>query len=65
MKFVRKYNLPIIIIISTLIPFSTPNNDVTRPLVPMSEYGPLNYRTLNCWECFEAQGRMCHIEDYQ
>ena len=39
------------------------NNDLTRPLVPMSEY-PLNYRTLNCWECFEAQGRMCHHDGY-
>ena len=19
-----------------------------------------NYRTLNCWQCFEAQGKMCH-----
>ena len=38
-------------------------NDLTRPLVPMSDY-PNNYRTLNCWECFEAQGRMCHHEGY-
>jgi hypothetical protein len=22
------------------------------------------WRTLNCWECFEAQGKMCHDEDY-
>lgn len=39
------------------------NNDLVTPLVPMAEY-PFEYRTLNCWECFEAQGSMCHHEDY-
>ena len=33
-------------------------------LVPMSEYSK-NYRTLNCWECFDARGKMCHDKDYQ
>lgn len=46
--------------------------DLTYPLVPMEEYQPPNdldgnpkfyypteYRILNCWECFEAQGKMC------
>jgi len=23
-----------------------------------------NYRTLDCWECFEAQGKMCHDENH-
>lgn len=23
-----------------------------------------DWRTLNCWECFEARGKMCHDEDY-
>ena len=23
-----------------------------------------NYRTLSCWECFEAEGKMCHDENY-
>lgn len=46
--------------------------DTTRPLVPMKDYVPpsdldndpnyyypTNYRILNCWECFEAQGKVC------
>ena len=37
--------------------------DPTRPIVPMSQYK--NYfRVLDCAECFEAQGRMCHHNDY-
>ena len=32
-------------------------------LVPMDEY-PQDFRTLNCWECFEARGKMCHDNDY-
>jgi hypothetical protein len=23
-----------------------------------------NYRVLDCWECFEARGKMCHDKDY-
>lgn len=49
--------------ITALAPGAEARNDLTRPLVPMSEY-QFDYRTLNCWECFEAQGRMCHFEDY-
>ena len=33
------------------------------PLVPMDEYEK-DYRTLNCWECFQARGKMCHDTDY-
>lgn len=46
--------------------------DRTRPLVPMAEYTPPSdfdnnpklyypnyYRVLNCWECFEAEGKIC------
>jgi len=46
--------------------------DITRPLVPMDSYLPPNdldnvpdffypteYRVLNCWECFEAEGKVC------
>ena len=46
--------------------------DRTRPLVPMQSYVPPSdldndpnyfypdeYRILNCWECFEAEGRIC------
>tara|TARA_B110000285_G_C15107589_1_gene608979 strand:- start:1958 stop:2161 length:204 start_codon:yes stop_codon:yes gene_type:complete len=29
------------------------------PLVPMSDYSK-NSRALNCWECFEANGKMCY-----
>lgn len=32
-------------------------------IVPMSEYA-YNYRTLDCWECFQAKGKMCHKKDY-
>ena len=30
----------------------------------MSEYG-YNYRTLDCFECFEAKGKMCHNDNYE
>lgn len=46
--------------------------DTTRPLVAMKDYAPpkdldnhskyyypTDYRILNCWECFEAQGKLC------
>lgn len=46
--------------------------DSFSPLVPMKDYVPpsdldstpglyypADYRVLNCWECFEAQGKMC------
>lgn len=46
--------------------------DATRPLVPMEDYVPAghfdsdpnyyyptDYRILDCWECFEAQGKLC------
>ena len=29
----------------------------------MNEYAE-NFRTLNCWECFEARGKMCIKSDY-
>lgn len=38
------------------------------PLVPMSEYNNVEtpgYRVLNCFECFEAQGRMCIDRNYK
>lgn len=51
--------------------------DPTRPLVPMISYQPpsdldndpnyyypTEYRVLNCWECFEAQGRICIDEGH-
>ena len=25
----------------------------------------VEYRTLNCWECFEAQGMICHHREYK
>lgn len=45
------------------------------PIVPMSEYVPTevppnagyyypkNFRILNCWQCFEAKGKICIDED--
>ena len=35
----------------------------SSPIVPMSEYKNV-YRTLSCWECFEAQGKMCIDRNY-
>jgi len=32
------------------------------PLVPMSEYDK-EFRVLSCWECFEAEGKMCRNKD--
>lgn len=33
-------------------------------LVDMADYSK-NYRTLDCWECFQAKGKMCHPRNYQ
>lgn len=33
------------------------------PIVPMSEYSE-SYRVLDCFQCFEAQGKFCHHRDY-
>ena len=38
--------------------------DPTLPLVPMSQYSQ-NYRTLSCWDCFKARGKMCSRRDGQ
>ena len=40
------------------------------PIVPMSEYiapegKDPNWRALDCWQCFQAQGRMCHHKNYK
>lgn len=32
-------------------------------IVDMADY-EFNYRTLNCWECYQAKGKMCHYRDY-
>ena len=50
--------------ISTLIAllqFANAQYD-SSPIVPMSEYSK-NYRTLNGWECFKANGKLCHDKD--
>ena len=51
------------VVIAMILASGRGNNDINRPVVPMSEY-EFNYRTLSCWECFEAQGRMCHHDGY-
>jgi len=33
--------------------------DPTKPIVKMADYSK-PYRTMDCWECFEAEGKMCH-----
>jgi hypothetical protein len=33
-------------------------------LVPMSQYSK-DYRTLSCWECMDAEGKMCHDRDHK
>lgn len=50
--------------------------DDETPLVKMSEYKPppvpdyasyyypKDFRILNCWECFEAHGKICIDEDH-
>jgi len=32
------------------------------PITLMKDW-KTNYRTLSCWQCFEAQGKMCHDKD--
>ena len=39
--------------------------DSSTDLVPMKDYTKNYYRVLDCWQCFQAQGRMCHKKDYQ
>jgi hypothetical protein len=34
------------------------------PLVPMSDYSK-DIRALSCWECFEADGVMCHQDSHK
>ena len=31
----------------------------SNPIVPMSEYSK-EFRTLDCFQCFQAEGKMCH-----
>lgn len=50
--------------------------DTETPLVKMSEYNPpsvpddasyyypKDFRILDCWECFEAQGKVCQEVNY-
>ena len=38
--------------------------DQTKPIVDMEDYSK-NYRTLDCWECFEASGKMCHDKNHK
>ena len=49
------------------------NSLVSANFYPRLDVMPMNqfyaekgedWRTLNCWECFEAQGKMCHDKDY-
>lgn len=37
--------------------------DSKTDLVPMKDYKNY-YRVLDCWQCFQAQGRICHRKDY-
>ena len=41
-------------------------SDYVPPTVPAtaSYFYPSDYRILNCWECFEAHGKICMDEDY-
>lgn len=40
------------------------------PIPPMSEYVPSDpkypkdFRILDCWQCFQAQGKMCKDKDH-
>ena len=34
------------------------------PIVPMSDYSK-DIRALSCWECFEADGVMCHQDSHK
>ena len=37
--------------------------DPTKPIVKMADYKS-DHRTMDCWECFEAEGKMCHDVDH-
>jgi len=47
----------------TLVKKTNGQPDPTRPLVDMSVYKS-DARILDCGECFEAKGRMCHNKNY-
>ena len=44
------------------VEFAQAYYDNTKPIVMMEEY-KLQWRTLDCWECFGAQGKMCSFKD--
>jgi hypothetical protein len=51
-----------------------PDAPATRPIPLMDDYVPPNdqwttypdnYRVLDCWQCFQAQGKVCMDKDHQ
>lgn len=32
--------------------------------VPSDDYYPKDFRLLDCWQCFKAQGKVCKDKDY-
>lgn len=51
------------LIASALLGTSSAKYDKVSPFVNMKDYKD-DYRVLDCWECFEARGKMCHDKDY-
>ena len=35
----------------------------SNPIVPMADYSK-DFRTLDCLQCFQAEGKMCHEKNY-
>jgi hypothetical protein len=51
--------------LSLTLPRSLAQPDPTRPIVPMSQYAKADFRVLDCGQCFQAEGRICHDEKYE
>lgn len=59
------------VIMATFAMYTKQQIDRSTAIVPMTEYVPpdsyypSDYRVLDCWQCFEAQGKICHDEGHK
>ena len=59
--------LPATVLMQELINVEPP----FEPIPPMSEYVPLDstypedFRILDCWQCFQAKGKVCTESNYE
>ena len=56
-------NLKMYKVLISLVATSQAAYDSVTPIVPMADYSS-ETRTLDCWECFAADGFMCHDDSH-